>query len=229
MATYLSYKDELRDKMPTFLLGPWGEKWVSVFGVLFDYLRDRAKEGVKARFPTECDDSLLPAIGWERTTERIPNESSDSYRERLHKAWITKRWSGTDIGILRGLETLGWAVNAWLVDILDWPTDWGAPNTAWFLAARDWGESTPDGDLPTPKWARFWIVLDWYSRYGLEPISAQDKAAIASVIRGQKASRCVARGVIFILSPGSWDDIRGKHATRGVSRIRGGSTEVVIP
>lgn len=159
--------------MPTFLLGPWGEKWVSYSQRV--RLSSRPGKGKASRRGSRRNVTIACYRRLLRTMS-IPNESSDSYRERLHKAWITKRWSGTDIGILRGLETLYWAVNRRLVDILDRPTDWGAPNTAWFRAARDFSESTPDGDLPTPKWARFWIVLDWYLR--AEPMGRTRQASL---------------------------------------------------
>lgn len=222
-----SFLPVLRDKMPAWLLGPWGEKWASVFASLFDSLQERAKSGVKAHFPTECDASFLPTLGWERGLERAPGESDDDYRTRIHQAPTTYKLAGTDKGVLAGLTTLGWKVGGWFG--FDWPTSWGEPDNAWLVPAHAWGGSTPDGDSPTPNWARFWVVIDWCSRWGTATISDQDKTATMAVVQKWRAARSPARGIVFITSDGGWGDIRGSHVTRGPGRTRGGRTEVVIP
>lgn len=224
-----SFYSVLRDKMPSWLLGPWGEKWVSVFASLFDSLQARAKAGTKAHFPTECDASFLPTLGWERGLERAPGEPGDDYRTRIHQAPTTYKWAGTDIGVLRGLATLGWTPSDWVLNILGWPVGWAPPANVWLVPAHAWGGSTPDGDSPTPNWARFWVVIDWYSRWGTAIVSDQDKAAAMAVVQKWRAARSPARGIVFITSDGGWEDIRGSHVTRGPDRTRGGRTEVVIP
>ena len=102
--------DLLRGLLPPFLSAPWGARWATAVGGVFDKLVVVTRFAVKARMPLHTPADALDDLGWERQILRVPGESDDAYRLRVHSAWETWRWAGTDNGIVRAFEALGWAI-----------------------------------------------------------------------------------------------------------------------
>lgn len=125
-----------RDHAPTTLRGTWGEKFVGLFGFLFDAIVDANYEGgasASIEAPTFPDDAL-PYVGSERAIERYPSESTATYKERVQGAWVAWPQAGTLGGVLSQLTAAGF--DAEIKEMKDW----------------DW-----DGDAAN--WSRFWVVL----------------------------------------------------------------------
>jgi hypothetical protein len=85
---------------PGWLRDPTGSAFLGAFGAVKDSLVTRAKDAVKARFPSMCPEDALALIAAERGIDRGPTESLASFRERVQAAWDVWRWAGTAYGLL---------------------------------------------------------------------------------------------------------------------------------
>jgi hypothetical protein len=221
--TQLLYK-----KTPPWLLGEWGQKWVTQLGGKFDELLTWAKEGVKLRFVLECPDEALIAHGYERMIERAPGESYDDWRDRLWAAWETWKWAGTDRGIYNAFSVIGWTISPWITEPMwSWPPGWADTGLMWILPAMAWGGDCPDQDNDPTHFARFWILADGYA-LGYETdgtwgdpgtyddggawdfsdaTTADEVDRWKRMIRKWKDSQATCPEILMIMSDGGWADI----------------------
>lgn len=93
---------------PGWLQDEAGEAWLRAFGAAKDELVARAKEAVKARFPTLAPADALSLIGEERGIDQGATESEASYRLRVRAAWDAWKWAGTPFGLLSALYWAGY-------------------------------------------------------------------------------------------------------------------------
>lgn len=103
-----SYRDYLVQLAPPFLRGPNGTAYLEAHGEQIDEVLSDVKTAVKQRMPTECEADALPYIGSERQIDRGPNDTDETYAERLRRAW--ERWAiaGSPTGILLALYDQGY-------------------------------------------------------------------------------------------------------------------------
>src|SRR5690554_3296025 len=91
---------------------PWlqenrGAAWQDAFGTAQDHLIERARLAALVGYPEHAPVDALGLIGDERRIERGPNESDESYRERLRMAFETWRWAGTARGVRTAFGAAG--------------------------------------------------------------------------------------------------------------------------
>lgn len=108
MADAKTYREFELDCAPPWLLDENGEDWLTASGDAKDALVERAKAGVKARFPLLAPPDALTAIGNERGLPRGPTDTDSSYAQRLVGAWDTWKWAGTPTGVLNALWDAGY-------------------------------------------------------------------------------------------------------------------------
>jgi hypothetical protein len=228
-----------------WMRGEWGHRFWAAIGEELDAAEATLVAGIRARFPSCCPDDGLWRIGEERGgIDRAPGESQDAYVARLLDAPITWKWSGTTTGILRAFEALGWTATSPAVIGTGMPTVWPTAGHVWCTYPYDWAYHCPDGDNDLTHYARFWVLVDYYAERGAATakvrgaavtrgvylrgpyytISLAEHAAMLKSIRKWKDSRSTCREVIFILSDGGFEDVRGAFNTRSSSRTRGGTT-----
>lgn len=106
MAT--SFKDYMVDLAPPWLRTAHGEAWIRAVADIKDWLLQRTKEAVKARFAALSPNDALLQLGAERGLPKAPAESFDTYRERIRGAWDTWPWAGTAKGVLFALRDAGY-------------------------------------------------------------------------------------------------------------------------
>lgn len=133
---YRTYRARLS---PPWLQAERGAAFQDALGSVQDELIEAAKTAALVGHPEHAPADALGLIGDERQVERGPDDSDESYRERLRIAYETWRWAGTRRGLLTALnESAGLST----VDV---------------ITNRDWQPAPPDGD--TAKWARFHLVI----------------------------------------------------------------------
>lgn len=104
MTTYESFEVGLN---PTYLTGPWGQRWRRAFGRAKDALEDLTRQAVKARHIALMPDDALDPAGQDRGIERYPADTNESYRARLSVPWTTWQGAGTRPGIVGQLNAYG--------------------------------------------------------------------------------------------------------------------------
>lgn len=131
------------------LLPPWmdeaGRDWATAQGLLKDALLEAVTAAVAARRASDCPEDALPRLGEDSQIERMPGESSASYRARLRERFPTWQASGTDLGVLLQLEAAGLSVRAKRNNQWDWD---GHPGNV------------------APWWARMWLIVDRPNSFG---------------------------------------------------------------
>lgn len=92
---------------PPWLLGPYGEGWGLVMGLLKEARAEGAREAVLQRFVQLCAKDALDEHGSERQIPRAPGETLPQYRGRLAIAWDAWEKAGTPAGVLEQLAPAG--------------------------------------------------------------------------------------------------------------------------
>jgi hypothetical protein len=143
---------------PPWLRGPNGAPFLEAFNSVADASLERTYQGVVARFPSQCDDTVLPEHSHDRQMMRGCDESAAAFRLRLRYWRQAHRLRGHAYGILKAL---GGYLAPHLVRIKI-VTDSGV----WYERATDgtltWSKhlGTWDwDDAAAPCWSRFWIII----------------------------------------------------------------------
>lgn len=254
MATKITLTQYLSIFTADYIRGVWGQRWISAMGSKLAALELWAKDGVKARMPTMAPSGGLQYLAKERGIERAVGETDAGFRTRLWGAWETWKWSGTDIGVYRGLETCGFTVSTWLTEPwFSWPTSWPEDGHVWIFHANDVLGAQPDGDADATHWARFWVVLDAYAEgyrpttqtigdgsligegYAIgmmhvdDPTCAAQTARFGPVVRKWKGAHSTCPAIFMILSDGGWGDIIGPFGQLIGSGATIGGTVAEVP
>lgn len=133
--------------MPTWLQGPYGERWATGVGIMKDAMVEGTIAAVKCRWAKTCPEDALQYIGQERLMPQIPGETAAAYRTRLQAAWLLWPFAGTKQGILTALSQLGFT-NSTIKE----NADWTYPPSPGFSTGQEW-------------W-RFWIIIDQPNGFG---------------------------------------------------------------
>lgn len=154
-------------RLPPWLLGKWGSRWVYMIGLVNDAIMEATVQAVKARFPTVAPDDALPYLAEDRMLEPGLGEDSATLRKRILGVWDAWQWAGTEKGLLDQLK-------AWLPSA-DWRVianrEWSVPPEG-RPASPDYdpGHGKPgDPDYRPPRgkcaidgadwWSRMWVLL----------------------------------------------------------------------
>lgn len=202
---------------PPWLQGTWGRRWLTSLAADKDVLVEQMEQAVLARCPSWCPADALALIGADRQIERQLDDSDDTYRAKLLAAFDTWRWSGTLVGVLNAMVALGCTCKYAQTEPITGAYFRDPGDTILAMTARDWGTQTPDGDAPEPRWARFWLFVDYRKVFGAKPFTLQFAQGMIRVVQKWKGAHC--KGRIAFMRDGY---IRGPHETRGPHRRRGG-------
>ena len=199
-----TYEKFQRALMPLPLAGESGQAYAGVLGREKDAQLERAKDAVRARFPSRAPADALPLLGLNVQLERGPDEPEDAYRARLRDAFNAWRWAGTRKGILEyALAPAGF-------------------ENAALITNRQWTPAPPDGQ--TAKWARFWAVIaephPWEPTYidGTWTVEADTTSTIGStatlndvmrvrrLLQAWKSARDVCMGAVIVFGDATAPD-----------------------
>jgi hypothetical protein len=98
----------------TPLQDPRGQAWLRAFGIVKDFLAQRARASVLQRMPLSAAEDALGVLGTERgvdlgsSLQRSPAEALSAYRERVRRAWETWGLGGTAWGMLKAFAAQGY-------------------------------------------------------------------------------------------------------------------------
>lgn len=144
--------------LPAFLTRGEGGKLASLIGGLVDMFHERARQALRARFPTLTTPDALALIGADRLMPRGRGESAERYAERL-RAWrypLGHRVRGSAYALLEQVAIALGGVSVSTVDRSGnrFHRSLDGEESKTIGAPWDW-----DGVPATPRWARGWIIL----------------------------------------------------------------------
>lgn len=122
-----AFADYLKRRMPRWLRGTWGDRWVEGVGGMLDAAHGGAKEAAKQHFIEECADDAVPRHAHDRTIDSVPGETYAQLRARAAAAWTTLSEMGPTLGLRNymrevmqttALEIYDVAVDNWLASEL---------------------------------------------------------------------------------------------------------------
>jgi hypothetical protein len=102
------YDQWLPQLMPPRLRGRYAKVLLTAMGRELDETAERVRQGVLQRYPEFASDSALNVIGRSRMLERDVGESTADYAARLGGARLFWEKAGTDAGMLKAIELLGY-------------------------------------------------------------------------------------------------------------------------
>lgn len=158
----MSFRDAIQRFTVPWLLERVGRRVLFATSILFDALQDRVRQGIRARMPGEGTPTALPYLGSDRSIERGPTESSESYAARLRLALPTWQRAGTAPAMLEQLRAyflptpppLRAVSNSATWHEIDPVT---AVVTKTKVSPSNW---VWDAFAAVPRWWRGWVVID---------------------------------------------------------------------
>lgn len=110
----MTYRRIQAELMPTGLRDQYGQSFNRSFGIVKDWLAQRARTAVMQRFPEKASEEGLGAIGQERGIDQgnsieLPVvESAAAYAARVKDAWNLWTLGGTAWGMLKAFAAQGY-------------------------------------------------------------------------------------------------------------------------
>lgn len=192
-----NYKDFVARIVPTVLRTEPGRQLVGTFALLFDGLAEGMRHAVRAPW---VGDSIGPAYdglgisGKELSLPRYPGETWIQYHARLQRAWDDWQHAGHESSILGQLAAAGFPG---AVIYSPQNSDF-SPTGYWSQFRVFYPQGTHSVTGQGPKWGSF----SWGdgTTYGPVGISAQQLAALRSIIRKFKPGHWICRHLIFEIS-----------------------------
>lgn len=157
--------------LPSWLTRDDGEKVFWALALIKDSFVERVRLGLEARFPSLAGPSAVKLIGADRIITRGRSESDASYVRRL-KAWRYPRGHrvrGSAFALLTQVSNYfaeDGAFFCWTID----RNENKHLNDETGAQSYEYGYSWNwDGAAATPRWARFWLVLEPVPEVTCEP------------------------------------------------------------
>lgn len=145
--------------LPGFLLEGDGAAVVHSLAMIKDAWVERLRQGLNARFPSRTGASAQALIGRDRGIVRGRDETNEHYAQRLIRWRYPRghRVRGNAFALLEQFSEYFGGVDCWTIDVRGNRFDRSAAGveTSSHGNAWDW-----DGAGSTPRWARFWVVMD---------------------------------------------------------------------
>jgi hypothetical protein len=143
---------------PTFLKGPWGQKFLYAPGVVLDGITEWMLEGLIARYPTVGTPTAYPYIAHDRGIALGFEEPAASQEARLVRAVDDKRTSGHPHTLLRQLEGYMFGRATQIAIVTSVRGTWhvlrdGVITDSKLVGNWDWEGETAE------EWSRFWVVI----------------------------------------------------------------------
>lgn len=181
------------------MTGAFGEGFLGVLvGIVGDKLFDGMNDALKMPWLHEAvsPDDVLPLVGAERRMPRYPVETSAQYRARLHAAWDTYQFPGTEGTLTAEFASAGHPG----VTIYD-------PAELVFLPAGYWSHfvvSIPIGSHAVTAIGASYGSFSWGDGtvYGPQGLTAAVLSTINAVIAKWKPVEWICREVRFQLGAG---------------------------
>jgi hypothetical protein len=197
-----TYKDFLTEEAPPWLRQLAGEQYLRGLADPLDWLVDRHKDGVQARFPTFASPTGLAEIGEERKLERGVTDTDATYSARLKGAWEVWPWAGTAYGVLSALYDAGYTT-AHLLQATG--RDYSLNGSRQLVEAI----SGPF-NLGAPGWSVFRVIFvqplpaAWISG-GIPASSSNEANGIRRLVNRWKAGHMTCSGYTILSSGRLWD------------------------
>lgn len=155
----LTYRDQLRMRMPWWLRGWLGGRLIYAIGIQLDVLADMAVNAVGLRFPRAAQPDALAGIGQDRKIPRGRAEPASTYARRLRRWLDDHRTRGGPYAMLTQLHHF-WLATPFPITLAY------ASGKAFDMATN--GTITGSTLSPTVgDWARWWLYFQW--PYGVTP------------------------------------------------------------
>lgn len=138
----MSFADFLSSRLPRWLKGPWGLKFIAVTGGLVDTINTGALQAGEQHFPQSAAADAVPFHGRERLIPRILGESTEAWRARLVDAWNIWVNSSTIDGYAAVLRTYLKEDSLFAIPAHDWLVD-----------------PVSDYDNDIDNWSRVFLIL----------------------------------------------------------------------
>ncbi len=200
-----NYLQMSADIVPNILRAEFGQRWRASAAFYLDALTEGNNQAIKAPWlgnPSGVPPDALGPIGEQRLLERYPAESDEEYTARLTNVWEIWQLAGGPEVILEQLAAAGYP-GAAIFTPLEWPS---VPPTPYW--SQFW-VYFPEGTHPVTSAGEPWGTAFQYgdgATWGLQGITAEDLAAIRSIIRKFKPGRWVCRHIHFQISGWFYDE-----------------------
>lgn len=157
----INFRSVLQYFVPSWLGAPdsEGAKVLLTITTLIDGSVEHMRQALEARFPSYAGDSALKLIGKDRGIVRGRSETAAHYAARL-KRWRYPRGHrvrGSAFAFLEQLAEYWGGVHCWTIDVKGNLHDRTAAGVESYSYGNPWNW---DGVAPTPRWGRWWTVLD---------------------------------------------------------------------
>jgi hypothetical protein len=86
----ITFQDAIRGRVPRWLLGHWGYRFLYSLAIQFDAIAHTAVAGMKAGWPGAYTVETLPLLGRQRRVLRGPKWSDAKYAVAPGKAWVRR-------------------------------------------------------------------------------------------------------------------------------------------
>lgn len=168
----MGFRDSFKKISPPWLAEGLAGGVGYAIGLILDAGSDIVQQGIKARMPGRGTFEALPLIGEAMMIDRGPTEPDASYAARLKKAFDTWRIAGSASAVLTQLRAyflptvpanIRLVSNASVWHVIDAVTEVvtkSKPSPANWV----WDAFAPSLTA-TPRWWRFWVVIDGTSRW----------------------------------------------------------------
>lgn len=104
----MDFRDYAVALSPAWLRQPKGTAFMRGMGDVRDWMAERVRQSVLARFFTHATRDALNYGGMERQLVRSPSDTDVQYADRLRAAWDIWPWAGTPFGVLSELKASGY-------------------------------------------------------------------------------------------------------------------------
>lgn len=217
----MNWRTFLYQIAPSFLRGPWAQKFLWSFGLSLDGVQDWMNQGLNARMPSLADPSALPLLGRDRGIPQGFSEPPEAFALRIRDAFGDARTRGSAWSVVRQLRAYFTGHDVHIATV--------TAKGTWVLKAVDGAESILkrlgnfnwENDPPT-RWARYWVIIwpgalwtdegTWGDgalwgdggTWGTTATAAQG-SSMREIVRTRKPAGMTCVRIIVALDPDSFD------------------------
>lgn len=235
-----TFRDSLERLAPPWLRGPWGQRFLWLFGIQLDVLAESRKQAELARYPGVGHPDALPYIGADRKIVRGFFESEANYARRCLTWLDDHRTRGNAVAMFRQLRGL-LHPQAIMIRTVDnsgnWNT-WELDSTALVRHRTIDGDGITewDWDGNTSHWWRFWLIL--YSPPGGGPwnvrtigqgligqgligtdATAEQRDTLRAVVKDWKPEHMKCSHILICFDATAFDPTNDPHGTIGTGDL----------
>lgn len=206
--------------VPWWWTGPNRGRVLFAIGAALDMAIEHVYMGIQERFPSFCSEEALTWLGRDRGLVRGPNESAESFRERLLRWRETWRLAGSAWAVLDQIQTffIPDVTSVYLVShdpVRDEATWWGilsdGTRTRHVQSPSNWDFDSDDAARPASLDTidtRFWIIIE--QRQGsVVPAYFAPRSSAQAVTSNLESANGVIHPDATDIHPSIWSDFYG--------------------